>query len=197
ERAEIRSRNDLLTATLVSPLARASSTSILAWSRNTDLIDIRDDAGDSARDPDPDQFTRQLSIDDLSLREEVRLPAIGRHRLEAGTEWHRLQTHVAFTTFDDRDPFGLFRGGALWLGGVFPKSVDDTRNTTRGGVWIEDRAQPSSAITLVPGLRWDWSGLNGRGSLSPRLSAMIALNPATRLTAATGLYTQSPGYEKL
>src|SRR6185503_10310219 len=48
--AEIRSRNDLLTATLVSPLARASSTSIIAWSRNTDLIDIRDDAGDSARD---------------------------------------------------------------------------------------------------------------------------------------------------
>ena len=26
---------------------------------------------------------------------------------------------------------------------------------------------------------------------------MFALNPATRLTAATGLYTQSPGYEKL
>ena len=42
-RAEIRSRNDLLTATLVSPLARATSTSIVAWSRNTDLIDIRDD----------------------------------------------------------------------------------------------------------------------------------------------------------
>ena len=55
----------------------------------------------------------------------------------------------------------------------------------------------SSAITVVPGLRWDWSGLNGRATVSPRLSAAIALNPATRLTAATGLYTQSPGYEKL
>ena len=42
-RAEIHSRNDLVAATLVSPLARASSTSIVAWSRNTDLIDIRDD----------------------------------------------------------------------------------------------------------------------------------------------------------
>ena len=47
-RAEIRSRNDLVTATLVSPLARASSTSIVAWSRNTDLIDIRDDRETSA-----------------------------------------------------------------------------------------------------------------------------------------------------
>jgi hypothetical protein len=197
-RAEIRSRNDLLTATLVSPLVRASSTSILAWSRNTDLIDIRGDREASAPvGTNPDQFTRQLSIDDLSLRQEVRFPELGRHRLEAGTEWHRLRTHVAFTTSEERDPFGLFRGGSLWLGGVFPAHVDDARSTTRGGVWIEDHAQLLPSVTLVPGLRWDWSGLNGRASLSPRFSAVIALNGATRLTAATGLYTQSPGYEKL
>jgi hypothetical protein len=197
-RAEIRSRNDLFTAALVSPLASASSTSIIAWSRNTDLIDIRDEQGASPPlGSDPDQFTRQLSIDDVSLREEVRLPEVGRHRLEAGTEWHRLRTHVAFTISSERDPFGLFRGGSLWLGGVFPKSVDNSRSTTRGGAWIEDRAQLSSSVTLVPGLRWDWSGLNGRASLSPRLNAVVALNAATRLTAAAGLYTQSPGYEKL
>ncbi len=132
----------------------------------------------------------------LSLREEIRFPSIGRHRLEAGTEWHRLRTHVAFTTIDDLDPFGLFRGGSVWLGGVFPERVDHSRSTTRGGAWIEDRVQFSS-VTLVPGLRWDYSGLNGRASLSPRLNAVVALNPSTRVTAATGLYTQSPGYEKL
>jgi hypothetical protein len=195
--AEIQSRNDLITATLVSPLARASSTSIIAWSRNTDLIDVRDEREPSSPLSDPDQFTRQLSIDDLSLREEVRLPTLGRHRLEAGAEWHRLRTRVAFTTFDDRDPFGLFRGGAFWLGGVFPKRVDDARSSARGGAWLEDRVQLSPSVTLVPGLRWDWSGLNGRASLSPRLKGVVALNTATRLTAATGLYTQSPGYEKL
>jgi hypothetical protein len=197
-RAEIQSRNDLITATLVSPLARASSTSIVAWSRNTDLIDVRDDLEPSAPPgSNPDQFTRQLSIDDVSLREEVRLPTIGRQELEAGTEWHRLRTHVAFATFDERDPFGLFRGGSVWLGGVFPERVDDSRSTTRGAAWIEDHARLSPSVTVVPGLRWDWSGLNGRASLSPRLSAVVALNASTRLTAATGLYTQSPGYEKL
>lgn len=197
-RAEIQSRNDLITATLVSPLARASSTSIVAWSRNTDLIDILDEQETSpVPGSERDQFTRQLSIDDLSLREEIRLPALGRHRLEAGTEWHRLRTHVAFTTFDDRDPFGLFRGGAVWLGGVFPERLDHSRSTTRGGSWIEDRVQLSPAVTLVPGLRWDWSGLNGRASVSPRLNGVVALNAATRLTGAMGLYTQSPGYEKL
>jgi hypothetical protein len=127
--AEIQSRNDLVAATLVSPLASASSTSIIAWSRNVDSIDILDDQPTSSTST-RDQFTRQLAIDDLSLREEIRLPALGRHRLEVGTEWHRLQTHVAFRTFDDRDPFGLFRGGAVWLGGVFPERIDHSRSTT-------------------------------------------------------------------
>jgi hypothetical protein len=196
--AEIQSRNDLITATLASPLGRASSTSIVAWSRNTDLIDIVGDREtSSAPEPESDQFTRELSIDDLSVREAIHVQPLGRHQLEAGTEWHRLQTHVAFNTFDDRDPFGLFRGGAVWLGGVFPDRLDHSRSTTRGGAWIEDRMQLSSAVTLVPGLRWDWSGLNGRASVSPRLNGVVALNAATRLTAATGLYTQSPGYEKL
>jgi len=197
-RAEIRSHNDLVTAALVSPLSSASSTTIVAWSRNTDLIDLRDELEESSGPAsDPDEFKRQLSIDDLSVRQEVRFPKMGRHRLEAGTEWHQLRTHVAFTTFDDRDPFGLFRGGSLWLGGVFPEQVDHSRSTTRGGAWIEDRLQLGSSVTIVPGLRWDYSGLNGRASLSPRLNAVVALNEATRLTAATGLYTQSPGYEKL
>lgn len=197
-RAEIRSRNDLITATLVSPLARATSTSIVAWSRNTDLIDVRDEVDTSSPvASDPDQFIRQLSIRDLSLREEVRFPKMGRHQFEAGAELHRLRTQVAFTSTDERDPFALFHGGALWLGGVFPERVDHSRSTTRGGAWIEDRAQLSPSVTLVPGLRWDWSGLNGRASVSPRLTAVMAVNSATRLTAATGLYTQSPGYEKL
>jgi outer membrane receptor for ferrienterochelin and colicin len=197
--AQILSRNDLAAATLVSPLGRASSTSIVAWSRNTDLIDVQDetDESPSSRSADPDQFKRQLSIDDLSLREEVRFPSLGQHQLEAGTEWHQLGTRVSFTTFDDRDPFGFFRGGAFWLGGVFPSHADDSRSTVRGGAWVEDRFKLGSNITLVPGLRWDWSGLTKDASISPRLSAVMAINGATRLTAAGGLFTQSPGYEKV
>jgi hypothetical protein len=196
-RVDIRSRNDLFTTTMVSPLASAYSTTTVAWSRNTDLIDVQDEEETSSGDLERDQFNRELAIRDTSVREEIRLAPLGRHRLEAGTEWHRLQTHVTFATTEDRDPFGLLRGGALWLGGVFPNRLDHERSTTRGGAWIEDRAQLTPSVTLVPGLRWDWSGLNGRASLSPRFRGIVALNPTTRLTAATGLYTQSPGYEKL
>jgi hypothetical protein len=195
--AQIRSRNDLAAATLVSPLGRASSTTIIAWSRNTDLIDAHEVEDEPSSSADPDQFLRQVSIDDLSVRQEVRLPALGQHQLEAGTEWHQLGTRVAFRTFDDRDPFGLFRGGAFWLGGVFPSQVDDSRTTRRGGAWVEDRVTLGTTLTVVPGLRWDWSGLTGDASVSPRLSAVLAINSATRLTAAGGFFTQSPGYEKL
>src|SRR5262245_24218071 len=47
-RAVIQSRNDLIAATLLSPLARGSCSSIIAWSRNTDLIDILDEETASA-----------------------------------------------------------------------------------------------------------------------------------------------------
>ena len=194
--AKIHSRNDLAAATLVSPLGRALSTSLVAWSRNTDLIDFREEPS-SSTNGDADLFNRELSIDDLSLREEVGFPPMGAHQLEAGTEWHQLGTHVSFTTLDDRDPFGFFRGGAVWLGGVFPEHVDDSRTSLRGGAWVEDRIKLGSTFTVVPGLRWDWSGLTGDATVSPRLSAVMALNSATRLTAAGGLFTQGPGYEKL
>jgi outer membrane receptor for ferrienterochelin and colicin len=194
--AKILSRNDLAAATLVSPIGRASSTSIVSFSRNTDLIDVREDE-ESAGSDEPEQFNRELSIDDVSLREELRLPTGGRHQLEAGTEWHQLRTHVSFTTFDDRDPFGFFRFGSFWLGGVFPDHVDDTRRTWRGGAWLEDRITLGPKVTVSPGIRWDWSGLTSHASVSPRLSAVVALNSATRLTAAGGLFTQSPGYEKV
>ena len=50
---------------------------------------------------------------------------------------------------------------------------------------------------MVPGLRLDVSGMTDGPSLSPRVSGTIGLGRSTRLRAAGGLYTQSPGYEKL
>ena len=46
------------------------------------------------------------------------------------------------------------------------------------------------------GLRFDWSGVNRRATLV-RLAATWRIGGATRLRAAGGLFTQSPGYEKL
>ena len=56
--------------------------------------------------------------------------------------------------------------------------------------------QATADLTVEPGLRLDWSDVNRRATLSPR-SASLRLDAATRLRAAGGLFTQSPGYEKL
>jgi outer membrane receptor protein involved in Fe transport len=67
----------------------------------------------------------------------------------------------------------------------------------RGGVWAEDTIQLSGDLTLTPGVRFDWSSVNGGATLSPRLGIFWRAGSRTRLKLAAGLYTQSPGYEKL
>jgi len=60
-----------------------------------------------------------------------------------------------------------------------------------------DRWQATTALSVEAGVRTDWSGQSGETLLSPRVNASYAMAPGTRLRAALGRYTQSPGYEKL
>jgi hypothetical protein len=75
--------------------------------------------------------------------------------------------------------------------------LQSTLAGTRGGLWIQDTYTPSSRISIEPGLRLDWSTVNDRSTLSPRLAASYQLNDRTQMRVAVGRYTQSPGYEKL
>ena len=84
------------------------------------------------------------------------------------------------------------------LGGTgLPAYLDSTLGGTRGGAWIQDRWTPAPRLSLEPGLRLDWSTVNGGAVASPRFAATVTLGPTRRLRVAGGLYTQSPGYEKL
>lgn len=47
-------------------------------------------------------------------------------------------------------------------------------------------------FTLVPGLRYAYSGFSGRSALAPRLRIRYRLPPHTALTLATGVYHQTP-----
>jgi hypothetical protein len=131
-------------------------------------------------------------VRDLSLREELSLPWGPGRLLEAGVELHRLQSRVTFrleglrSVLQQDGPDGLPTG----LDGRAPAH-------TRGGIWVQDRLQWGEALVVTPGVRLDWSGLARHPTLSPRLGATYALGTFTRLRAALGLYTQSPGYEKL
>jgi hypothetical protein len=53
------------------------------------------------------------------------------------------------------------------------------------------------SVTVQAGVRLDRSSITRLTTLSPRAAASWAGGHGTTITAATGLYTQSPGYEKL
>ena len=118
------------------------------------------------------------------------------HTLDAGVELHRLTSGVALSITGDRNESAAnpssVRGGA-----GLPDALDSVLRGTRGGAWIQDRYQVTPRLLVEPGLRLEWSTVNGGAVLSPRFAATVALGWESRLRVAGGLYAQSPGYEKL
>jgi hypothetical protein len=62
---------------------------------------------------------------------------------------------------------------------------------------VSPRRRWTTRVSFEPGLRLDWSTINGDMTVSPRIALSYALGGGARVRAAGGLYTQSPGYEKL
>ena len=187
--------------------ARATSSTIVAWYRNTDVLDVNAEVEtDARRSNTPEDadaaalsriiFDRALAVRDLSVRQELTFQLTPAHTFDAGLELHRLATGVRQIIDGDRNDAAAnptsVRGGA-----AIPDALDTALSGTRGGLWIQDRYAPSARFSFEPGLRLDWSTVNGGVTLAPRLAATVALGRAGRLRAAGGLYTQSPGYEKL
>ncbi len=85
------------------------------------------------------------------------------------------------------------RGG----GAGFPTSLDSWKPSTRSGAWLQDRIPVGARLTLEPGVRLDYSTFNAALAVSPRFGATWKFDQATRLRASGGLYTQSPGWEKM
>jgi hypothetical protein len=199
--------NDLLSASLVTTLGqRASSRTIVSWSRYGDGLTVEGDfRNDSARSNAPDAsgfgrslltFTRDLSVGDVSVREEAGLKAGDRHFLETGFETHSLRTTWGWRLAGGRN-LNEANGSSARGGAGLPSLLDSRQDTARAGAWLVDRYMAASWMTLEPGLRVDWSGLARETVVSPRMSANIAVRPSLRVRAAVGLFTQSPGYEKL
>ena len=199
--------NDLVSVSFDSPLGlRGNSRTIFSWYRNQDFLNVdgrvRNDAkrsnapGDEALGFSRIIFDRFLSVADLALRQEFSFLAGDDHFVETGFELHRLETALSFQALGDRNTSEA--NGSSIRGGVgLPDSLDSVLPANRVGVWVQDQFTLASGWTLEPGLRFDWSEANGRATVSPRFTALYRINPATRFKGAFGLYTQSPGYEKL
>ncbi|MGH9885870.1 MAG: TonB-dependent receptor plug domain-containing protein, partial [bacterium] len=202
-----RTRNDVLAATFETPLgSRGVARTIASGYTNTDSVDFGGDFRDETRRSNaPGQtafdttniaVTWDGTVRDLALRQELTLQTSSHHVLEAGGELHRLRTRVRFTIPGARNNTEA-NSSSLQGGAALPEDLDSSRDDTRVGAWLQDRVSISSRVSLDAGLRLDRSSVNDQTSVSPRFSGTVALTPSLRLRGALGLYTQSPGYEKL
>ncbi|MEZ5418915.1 MAG: TonB-dependent receptor plug domain-containing protein [Vicinamibacterales bacterium] len=139
-------------------------------------------------------FERALGVRDYSVRQELAWAASG-HVVEAGFEAHRLTTSQRFQVTGDRNPAAA-NGSSVQGGAGLPDLLVSTTRASRGGAWLQDTWQAAASVSLQGGLRVDRAGVTRETLLSPRLSATYAPGDATRIVAAIGRYTQSPGYEK-
>jgi hypothetical protein len=198
--------NDLAAVSYFTPLgSRIGSRTIVSFYENTDRLgfdaDLRDDARRSntpgVSPPLIDViFTRGLTVRDIALREELAARATPSHVIEAGFDVHRLRTSWQYTITGERN-LGEANGSSIRGGAGLPSALDSAQNTSRAAAWIQDRWDLKRAV-VEPGVRVDWSGTNGDTSISPRLAVSWPLGAGgLRARAAAGLYTQSPGYEKL
>ena len=200
-------RNDLGAFELTTRLGTSlQSRTIASFYLNRDQIDAAaqlrnearrsnapsDEVGFGLADVD---FTRELQVRDLALRQELAL-AKANHLVESGFEVHQLRTETLWRIEGDRNPTAD-NGSSIQGGAGLPSDLDSSVDAARVGAWLVDRWQASPQFSLEAGLRFDWSGVNRRATLSPRLAASWRLGRATRLRAGGGIFTQSPGYEKL
>lgn len=209
ERFGLRSgtRNDLAAVTFTSPLGtRASSTTTVSWYRNRERLtfdgNVKDEARRSNR-PEPDAvmlsnigFTRNLQVRDVAIRQDTLWQAAPGHLLEFGMEGHALQTAWAWRIPGARNTDAA-NGSSAQGGAGLPSVLDSSRSTWRGGSWLTDKWSLTSRVRAELGMRVDWSGLAGEVTASPRLATIVDVGAGVRLRVAGGLFTQSPGYEKL
>lgn len=197
--------NDLAALSFLSSLgSNGSSRTIVSWYRNTEALGVdgrfhNDAQRSNAPGPSPFAnvvFTRNLLLGDVVLREELALKTGARHTLESGFEFHSLDTGWGWTISGDRNPSAA-NGSSVRGGAGLPDFLDSSRRSTRLGLWLTDRWDITPRLRLEPGLRFDRSGINRESVISPRLALFADVGGGVRLKAAGGLYTQSPGYEKL
>jgi hypothetical protein len=201
------SQNDVVSLSFSSPLGRRATTrTVAAWYRYGDALDVDGSVEDGAIRSNAVTagaigrssivFVRTVGVRDVSVRQNLALAITSNQTIDAGVEAHALHTSWGWRITGDRNTAEA--NGSSVLGGVgLPDLLDSSADTARAAAWIEDDVKLGSRVRLAGGIRADWNDLTGETLASPRARATIELSTRTRIRAAAGRYTQSPGYEKL
>ncbi len=203
-----KSRNDVASLNYATTIGRrTSANTTVASYQYRDALDVDglvQNESTRSNSPDADNafaaaavvFTRDLAVRDYSVRQNFKVALTPKQTFEFGFDAHALRTEWGWTITGDRNDSEA-NGSSVIGGAGLPSNLRSAANNARAGAFFEDEFQPIPALRLVGGVRLDWSRLSGETIASPRARATIDLSARTRLKFAGGLFTQSPGYEKL
>lgn len=109
----------------------------------------------------------------------------GEHNLRVGVDLD----HVHYNQDQTRNAVNYLReDGTLTRQSTFPLAPTFTLHNDEIGAYGEDQWRPGHDLLIVPGLRFDWDAIVRRPLLGPRVAAVWAPSPETKVSAGIGLY---------
>lgn len=117
------------------------------------------------------------------------------HKTEVGGGIDILKTDLDFSIELDDRLKAIVQGNPNFT--AITEGFLEGKNYYRANFYAQDRVKLSEKLFVQTGARFDYFAINKKAYLSPRLNLSYAFDKVTTLRAGTGLYYQSPGYEKL
>jgi len=139
-------------------------------------------------------FDNTFRFRKLGIKESALL-RLDNHALEFGAGWDHITTELFFSLKIDPEFRRVIETN--------PRASALIDNTTQNlaynklHAYVQDRITVGGRWNFHPGVRFDYYDIVDAAVISPRLSISYAWDPITTLRASTGLYYQSPGYEKI
>jgi len=117
------------------------------------------------------------------------------HKTEIGAGIDIMRTDLSFTLDLDERLRALVQNNPNFS--AISNGQLDGKDYYRANVYVMDRVKLSQKLFTQVGARFDYFAINKKAYLSPRINLSYAVDKVTTVRAGTGLYYQSPGYEKL
>ena len=141
-------------------------------------------------------FDQTTATRDFSLRNDWNFALSPTNLIEAGFEAHRLRTGATYNIRGERN-LSEANASSNRGGSGLPDFYDEKVPSHRWGAWMQNRMTMGTRFSAEAGLRLSRSSLTRNVEVEPRLSVLVRGNETTRLRAAFGSHSQSPGIEKL
>jgi hypothetical protein len=117
------------------------------------------------------------------------------HKTEIGGGLDILRTDLNFSIQLDERLKAIFQSNPNF--NAIAEGFIEGKDYYRFNLYAQDRMKLSDKMYVQAGARFDYFAVNKKAYLSPRFNLSYAFDKVTTLRAGTGVYYQSPGYEKL